>query len=526
MNLADIIKSVTPHNKWLRLVLLIPSLLLILLAADMLWVRMWRRIPIGYDTTRLTGPLRPDGTVNYAAALDAVYSKGVTLENNAVPLLIEASGELSTDRSALFQAYRRKLFARLRMAVTVKQSGFHSYFQWVNLKLGNDLTNAQWDTDVTRVDPSFRLHPWTASQNPLAARWVHSNAAALAIFYRAVKRHEFYLPIISFREVNAPNAFLQNFHAIGVAAAARAMFRLGNHDTIGAIADINADMRLAMLMSKDPSLLARLNDYPVISAALRAEAAAAGSGLLSQNELRNLLRHTLPRSAILPLTAQLQFQRFDSLAFLEKAGKYGIRTLVSEFNANNPNGLPKPPPLTARLLDALVPVNFAATMRQRNRLYDRAKLAIGYRHYLRRKAALAALARSVVEKASEHPIRQWMNPFAAALPATANSLSLFFNRFPERLITRRRITILAVGLAIYKREHGHYPQRLSALVPKYVPRIPPDGFTGKALKYHLLNQGHAFVLYSVGPNGVDNGGKGSAAGSGNDDISVRSGVPE
>ncbi len=62
----------------------------------------------------------------------------------------------------------------------------------------------------------------------------------------------------------------------------------------------------------------------------------------------------------------------------------------------------------------------------------------------------------------------------------------------------------------------------TALAPHYVKKIPTDGFTGKPLKYHLLNGAQSFKLYSVGRNGVNNGGK--SKGAGNDDISVRGGT--
>jgi hypothetical protein len=46
------------------------------------------KITISRETTFVTGPLRPDGSVDYLAAINERYSKGVTPDNNAaVPLL-------------------------------------------------------------------------------------------------------------------------------------------------------------------------------------------------------------------------------------------------------------------------------------------------------------------------------------------------------------------------------------------------------------------------------------------------------
>ena len=51
-----------------------------------------RRITISRETTYLTEPLRPDGYVDYRAALNAMASKGVTPDNNAAVLFWQAVG--------------------------------------------------------------------------------------------------------------------------------------------------------------------------------------------------------------------------------------------------------------------------------------------------------------------------------------------------------------------------------------------------------------------------------------------------
>ncbi len=48
------------------------------------------KLKIGFDTTRVDGPVLPDGTIDYSAALWEKMSAGVTDENNANPLLEKA----------------------------------------------------------------------------------------------------------------------------------------------------------------------------------------------------------------------------------------------------------------------------------------------------------------------------------------------------------------------------------------------------------------------------------------------------
>ena len=68
------------------------------------------------------------------------------------------------------------------------------------------------------------------------------------------------------------------------------------------------------------------------------------------------------------------------------------------------------------------------------------------------------------------------------------------------------LTKLAFALAAYHADHGSYPAKLSDLMPKYVNALPKDIFTGSDL--HYRREGNGYLLYSVGVNGKDDGGKG------------------
>ena len=67
---------------------------------------------------------------------------------------------------------------------------------------------------------------------------------------------------------------------------------------------------------------------------------------------------------------------------------------------------------------------------------------------------------------------------------------------------------LELNLRCYRAEHGKPPATLDELVPRYLKTLPADPFTGKPLIYRL--QGTNWLLYSVGPDGVDDGGKPAA----------------
>ncbi len=67
---------------------------------------------------------------------------------------------------------------------------------------------------------------------------------------------------------------------------------------------------------------------------------------------------------------------------------------------------------------------------------------------------------------------------------------------------------LAVQFALqaYKMEHGQYPETLNELAPNYLIKIPNDPFTVKRpLQYRKT--GDKYILYSIGPDLTDDGGK-------------------
>jgi len=88
-----------------------------------------------------------------------------------------------------------------------------------------------------------------------------------------------------------------------------------------------------------------------------------------------------------------------------------------------------------------------------------------------------------------------------------DSLSLSSMRINEtRADTENALLLTLLALRAYRLEHGAYPATLSALVPGYLKAVPDDPFAlSGPLRYKLA--GAKFVLYSVGSDGKDDGGR-------------------
>ncbi|MGA2230281.1 MAG: hypothetical protein ABSH22_05225 [Tepidisphaeraceae bacterium] len=62
----------------------------------------------------------------------------------------------------------------------------------------------------------------------------------------------------------------------------------------------------------------------------------------------------------------------------------------------------------------------------------------------------------------------------------------------------------ALAMTRYRLDHGAFPSHLADLVPAYLDAVPLDPFDGNPLRFVV--KGNRWIVYSIGPDGVDNGG--------------------
>ena len=72
--------------------------------------------------------------------------------------------------------------------------------------------------------------------------------------------------------------------------------------------------------------------------------------------------------------------------------------------------------------------------------------------------------------------------------------------------TQNNLLLVALALRAYHEDKQAYPATLAELAPTYLKRLPDDPFALKG-GFRYRKQGEKFVLYSVGPDAKDDGGK-------------------
>ncbi|MHB0937559.1 MAG: hypothetical protein ACYC6A_14325 [Armatimonadota bacterium] len=69
--------------------------------------------------------------------------------------------------------------------------------------------------------------------------------------------------------------------------------------------------------------------------------------------------------------------------------------------------------------------------------------------------------------------------------------------------THMQLLMTTFALKAYHADHQSYPKQLKELTPAYLKALPVDPFDGKPLRY--IKRGKTYTLYSVGPDGKDDG---------------------
>ncbi len=128
----------------------------------------------------------------------------------------------------------------------------------------------------------------------------------------------------------------------------------------------------------------------------------------------------------------------------------------------------------------------AALLRQNNQFVEIAKLPVEQQ----------------VERMKEFQATIALLPEQARPFSISNSkVTAAFHRNQAEL----RCAVVLVALERYRRANHRWPDALADLVPTYLSEVPLDPFDGAPLRYRRLDDG--VVIYSIGPDGKDNGGK-------------------
>jgi hypothetical protein len=107
---------------------------------------------------------------------------------------------------------------------------------------------------------------------------------------------------------------------------------------------------------------------------------------------------------------------------------------------------------------------------------------------------------------SRYQLRKGYNLITWATTRWPRWRSMHKDETKHRIImAHERLLAAELALRCYQSEQGRAPTGLEQLVPQYLQRVPSDPFSGRPMIYRP--QSTNWLLYSVGPDGVDDGGQ-------------------
>ncbi len=124
----------------------------------------------------------------------------------------------------------------------------------------------------------------------------------------------------------------------------------------------------------------------------------------------------------------------------------------------------------------------------------------GYLDALRQPYPQSLIRAAHVGQDMEHQIPRYYIIVRMLLPALGRVFSE-----GQRHMARMESARLALAVLRYRAKHERLPETLDALVPEVLDALPPDPFNAEPLRYKQDADG--FVIYAVGENGEDDGGK-------------------
>ncbi|MFM8273277.1 MAG: hypothetical protein ACKODX_13260 [Gemmata sp.] len=478
------------------------------------------KLPLGKDTTFVTGPLDSQGFIDYEAALNAEMGKGVTAEKNAAALLVQVFGPAPEGGDGLPLDY----FKWLDVPVPPKEGDYLvgiTSFVRDHLGLTGERLEAFFEEQGRVVQ-----RPWAARDCAPMAEWLKANEKQLALAVEATKRPQYFNPLTSRRKPGEASNLIgsllptvQKCRELATALAARAMLKLNGGNLDDAWADLLACHRLGRLVSRGSTLIESLVGIAIGQIAHNSTLAVLEHPDLTSTRARACLKDIQNLPPLPPLADKVgvaeRMMGLDALQLIRRTNGGGINGLAGILGGARDPVLPD----EKRLLEM---TDWTTVMQTMNKWYDRLADAL---RMTDRDARLKAyekleddfkavkgklddpekakeLMRELAKEKDGKAIGKVLGEVLMGLlsPATQK-----VQQAHDRAAQVAANTEIALALAAYKKDTGKYPAKLQDLAPNYLATVPNDLFSGKGLIWKPTEKGYLF--YSVGANGKDDGGR-------------------
>jgi hypothetical protein len=319
--------------------------------------------------------------------------------------------------------------------------------------------------------------------------FLEQQAGALALLREAGKKPACYFDRDYGRpSISMPLPELQDLRTVARLLALDARVKAADHDLRGALGDCRALLSMSEYVASDPLLIAMLVSAAIQDmAAETLEAVLNSSSPIAEDLAGFDVGDTLSYQRVFLRTLRME-EAFGQRVFYDVATG---RLSLGELQAVQAVGQQPGPALTA----AFAPVY---------RLFFLGEDLESHRGIVARWQQLAALP--------YYQSKPSWDGWEAAMKAQPTGLVTWdlvpaVSRCAEtaaRADAQHDVLRLAVAVCRFRASHNRFPSNPSELVPDFIAAVPQDPFDGKPLR--MKKAEGKLVVYSIGPDAIDNGG--------------------
>lgn len=459
-------------------------------------------------------PPEKPAPIDYEQQLNEKLGKGITPEQNSNVLFWKAFGP-KPEGGVMPDGY----FKLLGMAEPPEQG---EYFIGIYRFMKDHLALEQSEFDeVYKQQGWASSRPWKVQDYPFIGAWLKQNEKPLAVVHEAVKRPKYFNPLVSKKTEANPGSLIaallpnvQKCREFASALTARAMLRLQEGKVDEAWADLLACHRLGRHVAHGGTLIESLVGIAIEAIASNADLAFLAHANLDSKQLLAKMKdlHDLPPLASMADKIDLgeRHMYLDSVNLLRRGGINQLNGIVGGAGIQP----------TEEELKALQMLDWTPALENGNKWYDRMIAALKKPTRAERNRELdvieaefkklkedygkelETLRKKLTEKNAGKEVTKAISDVLISLLAPAVRKVQDARDRAEQIQSNLQV---AFALAAYHKDNGKYPEKLADLTPKYLAAIPGDVFSGGTIIYKP--EGKGYLFYSVGANGMDEGGR-------------------
>ena len=279
---------------------------------------------------------------------------------------------------------------------------------------------------------------------------------------------------------------------------AEAALKAGDKET--ALEDIKLSFRLIESIRSEPTLISHLVRIAMAQIALQPVWEGLADRQWTVAELTAIERLLGAMDFLSDYDSAMRGERGCNLwgvDYIHKAGMSGLKEMSAPVEDVPPGDMEQ---LLGMATFRLIPAGwFDQNKLSLCRMYEKYLLPLVGEQDRR------VVSRATIQEANSALQRRDLRPYDVFSSMLLPALAGFADKC-ARAQTAVDLARVACALERYRLANGQFPDSLDALTPKFIAKLPHDVINGQPLNYHRTDDGQ-FVLYSVGANETDDGGK-------------------